>query len=177
MKKSKNQIWYHSTHQKSPENSHTEIAEAIDAFRIFFLPIDHGVVAWLHTWKVFRKKIFTLQSVVCLYVLHFFLILDHFSLALPKRTPINIFKEFVIFPLVDLGKSLCKRRPRGLHWLILMQISVYALYTFGLEEYHLRYLFMSKIFHGFGPVDFAIFSIYRGWWKIKNICLRKPIRS
>ena len=124
-----------------------------------------------------KSSLYKVWFASCLYVLHFFLILDHFSLALPKRTPINIFKEFVIFPLVDLVKSLCKRRPRGLHWLILMQISVYALYTFGLEEYHLRYLFMSNIFHGFGPVDFAIFSIYRGWLKIKNICLRKPIRA
>ena len=84
------------------------------------------------------------------------------AMALPKRTPSNICKEFVIFPLLDLVKCLCKKRPRGLHWLILMQISVYALYTFALEEYHLRYLYMSKMFHGFGPVDFAIFNVYRG---------------
>ena len=95
-------------------------------------------------------------------LLHFFQILAHFAIVLPKRTPSDIFKEFVVFPLVDLVKCLCKKRPGGLHWLILMQISVFALYVFGFEEYHLRYLFMSKTFDGFGPVDFAIFNVYRG---------------
>ena len=84
------------------------------------------------------------------------------SIVLPKRTLSLIIKEFVIFPLLDLVKCLCKKRPRGLHWLILMQISVYALYAFAFEEYHLRYFFMSKSFQGFGPVDFAIFNVYRG---------------
>ena len=84
------------------------------------------------------------------------------DIYLPKRTPLDTFKEFVVIPLVDLVKCLCKKRPRGLHWLILLQISVYALYTFALEEYHLRYLFMSKMFHGFGPINFAIFNVYRG---------------
>ena len=79
-----------------------------------------------------------------------------------KRTLSDILKEFVIYPLVDLVKSLCKRRPRGLHWLILLQILVYALYAFAFQEFELRYLFMSKTFHGFGPVDFAIFNVYRG---------------
>ena len=84
------------------------------------------------------------------------------SVVLPKRTLSFLIKEFVIFPLADLVKCLCKKRPRGLHWLILMQISVYALYAFAFEEYHLRYFFMSKAFQGFGPVDFAIFNVYRG---------------
>ena len=81
---------------------------------------------------------------------------------LPKTTLLDIFKEFVVLPLADLVKCLCKKRPRGLHWLILLQLSVYALYSFASEELYLRYLFMSKLFHGFGPINFAIFNVYRG---------------
>ena len=66
-----------------------------------------------------------------------------------KITSKNIFMDLLILPLIDMIKTLLKRRPRGMHWLIAIQMFAFALYWFVVQEFHLRYLYMLKSFDGF----------------------------
>ena len=72
----------------------------------------------------------------------------------------SVLTEFLYLPLYDLVKCLFKKRSQGLHWLILIQLFCYALYTFSIEEIGMRYLFMFKQFEGIQQVDYAHFNIY-----------------
>ena len=72
----------------------------------------------------------------------------------------NIVKQFVLNPLRDVTKSLFKRRPNGMHWLILIQIFNYATYVFCFEEVKMRYFFLQKTFDDFGPVKYAYLNTY-----------------
>ena len=77
-----------------------------------------------------------------------------------KKNRSNYCKKFVINPLVDMVKTIFKRRPKGLHWLIAIQFVAYAMYCLSHEEFMLRYFFLQNIFEGFGPVEFAVLNVY-----------------
>ena len=88
--------------------------------------------------------------------------------ALMVKTPPNKpmtkmkknFKSIDLFtPLFDMVKTLFTKRPKKLHWILLVQFSMYAIYCASYEEELLRYLFLQKSF-GFTGTDFAYLTVF-----------------
>ena len=52
-------------------------------------------------------------------------------------------------PWMERYYLLFRKRPKGVHWLIAIQVYAFASYWFVLEEKALKYLFMLKNFDGF----------------------------
>ena len=77
-----------------------------------------------------------------------------------NRTVKNVFMDFLVTPLVDMLQCLFRRRPKGVHWLIAIQVYAFASYWFVLEEKALKYLFMLKIFDGFDQTDYSWYFAY-----------------
>ena len=68
---------------------------------------------------------------------------------------IDLFK-----PLFDMFKTLFVCRPNKLHWILLVQFSMYAIYCASYEEELIRYLYLQKSFEGFTGTDFAYLTVF-----------------
>ncbi len=77
----------------------------------------------------------------------------------------------------DMFKTIFKKRPRGLHWLIMTQIYMFATYWFVLEEKGLKYLYMLKTFEGFTGTDFATFMVFLNVISVIGLVLVMPLMS
>ena len=67
-------------------------------------------------------------------------------------------------------KTILKPRQNNLRGLVFLQIFIYALYWFGLNENSTQYLYMLKVFDGFNGEAFAHFMIgMRIFGKIKKV--------
>ena len=89
----------------------------------------------------------------------------------------NFFMEFMISPIIDMFKTLFKRRPQGLHWLIGIQIYAFGSYWFTLQEHSVRYLFMLKTFEGFDRVSMSWFNIYNTFANLVGLLVIFPIMN
>ena len=94
-----------------------------------------------------------------------------------KITSNNIFMDLLILPLIDMIKTLLKRRPRGMHWLIAIQMFAFALYWFVVQEFHLRYLYMLKTFDGFDGTSYSWYIIFSNACSIVGLLVLIPIMS
>ena len=68
--------------------------------------------------------------------------------------------EFLFTPLVNMFKTMFKRRRHGLHIMIGLQYFLYASYSFTWGEKYIRYFYMLKTFEGFNAADYSIFYAY-----------------
>ena len=78
-----------------------------------------------------------------------------------KKVSQNICKTLLVMPVIDMFRCLFKRRDKGLHWLIAIQIFLFVTYWFAVyEEGELRYLYMLKTFDGFSGADYSYYNAY-----------------
>ena len=68
--------------------------------------------------------------------------------------------EYLFTPLISMFKSLFKRRPHGLHILIVLQFFLFAIYTFTWVEFSMRYLYMLKVFEDFNAAGYSLHYAY-----------------
>ena len=107
--------------------------------------------------------------------LYIFIFIPH---TLSKRNSTkNFITEFMISPLIDMFKTLFKRRPRGMHWLIGIQIYAFASYWFTIQEIFMRYLFMLKTFEGFDAISYSWFYNYETVSNMVGLLVIFPIMS
>ena len=67
--------------------------------------------------------------------------------------------SYMIHPCMEMCKTIVKRRSYNLRSLVLLQIFIYALYWFALNENATQYLYMLKVFDGFNGESMAHFQI------------------
>ena len=73
----------------------------------------------------------------------------------------NICRNLIVTPVIDMFRCLFKRRDRGLHWLIAIQIFLFIAYWFVVyETAEMRYLYMLKTFDGFSGADYSYYNAY-----------------
>ena len=89
----------------------------------------------------------------------------------------NLIKDFIIRPIIDMFQILFKRRPNGLHWLILLQFGTFSIYWLSIQEWKLRYLYMLKTFSGFDGVGYSVFQIYEASLHIFGLMVVTPLLS
>ena len=76
----------------------------------------------------------------------------------------DFFQQSVFKPIFDWVKVVFKKRPNGLHYLILLWFYIYATYYFVMEETLLRYLYMQLTFEGFDGIDYSRYSLFETGW-------------
>ena len=94
-----------------------------------------------------------------------------------RQSTKNFIMDFFISPIIDMLKTLFKRRPRGMHWLIAIQIYAFASYWFTLQEMFMKYLFMLKVFEGFDGIGYSWFTIYETGINLIGLLVILPIMS
>ena len=94
-----------------------------------------------------------------------------------KRTHKNIFMDYMVLPLLNMFQCLFKQRPKGVHWLIAIQVYMYTSYIFAVHVNLLRYLFMLKTFENFDSSDYAMFNMYNTLLCIVGCLVIVPILS
>ena len=67
--------------------------------------------------------------------------------------------SYLIRPCMEMCKTIFKKRSSNLRSLVFLQIFIYALYWFGLNENSTQYLYMLKVFDGFDGAGFAHYQI------------------
>ena len=78
--------------------------------------------------------------------------------------------SYLIRPCMEMCKTIFKKRSSNLRSLVFLQIFIYALYWFGLNENSTQYLYMLKVFDGFDGAGFAHYQItMRIFGKLLNI--------
>ena len=78
--------------------------------------------------------------------------------------------SYLIRPCMEMCKTIFKKRSSNLRSLVFLQIFIYALYWFGLNENSTQYLYMLKVFNGFDGAGFAHYQItMRIFGKLLNI--------
>ena len=97
--------------------------------------------------------------------------------SVKQRCSKNLIKDFIISPLIEMFQTLFKRRPNGLHWLILLQFCTFSIYWLSIQEWKLRYLYMLKTFNGFDGVDYSMFQIYEASLHIFGLMVVMPLLS
>ena len=68
--------------------------------------------------------------------------------------------DFIFKPFIDMIKTVFKRRPHGLHFLVALQFYLYGSYSFTWSERGIRYLYMLKTFEGFDGADYSRFLAF-----------------
>ena len=67
----------------------------------------------------------------------------------------NLSLKLLVTPVIDMFRCLFKKRDKGLHWLIAIQIFLFITYWFVVyETAEMRYLYMLKTFDGFSGADY-----------------------
>lgn len=66
---------------------------------------------------------------------------------------------YMIHPCMEMCKTIIKPRQYNLRCLLFLQIFIYALYWFALNENSTQYLYMLKVFDGFNGAAYAHFNI------------------
>ena len=80
--------------------------------------------------------------------------------------------SYLIRPCMEMCKTIFKKRSSNLRSLVFLQIFIYALYWFGLNENSTQYLYMLKVFDGFDGAGFAHYQItMRIFGKLLNILI------
>ena len=67
--------------------------------------------------------------------------------------------RYMIHTCMEMCKTIFKPRNNNLRFLLFLQIFIYALYWFALNENSTQYLYMLKVFDGFNGASFAHFMI------------------
>ena len=73
----------------------------------------------------------------------------------------NICTKLLVTPVIDMFRCLFKKRDKGLHWLIAIQIFLFITYWFVVyETAEMRYLYMLKTFDGYSGADYSYYNAY-----------------
>ena len=84
-------------------------------------------------------------------------ILSNVSKSFRRMT--SFLYRYMIHTCMEMCKTIFKPRHNNLRFLLFLQIFIYALYWFALNENSTQYLYMLKVFDGFNGASFAHFMI------------------
>ena len=95
-----------------------------------------------------------------------------------KKASKNMLKDLLISPIYDMIKCLFKRRERGMHWLIAIQIYLLSTYWFALYEIaDMRYLYMLKTIDGFTGQGYSYYTTYNSVLSCVGLLVILPIMT
>ena len=87
------------------------------------------------------------------------------------------FLDILLYPMLDMFKSIFKIRPNGLHILIAIQFYMFATYWFVLEEKALKYLYLRQEIENFTGTDYSWFFAFSTSVNAVGLLLIVPILS
>ena len=71
------------------------------------------------------------------------------------------FRDILVSPVIDMFQCLFRKRNRGLHWLIAIQICCHSIYWFTIYDFtEMRYLYLLDTMDGFNGSQYSYYSTY-----------------
>ena len=83
------------------------------------------------------------------------------SSVIQKGASGNTFRDMIVSPVIDMFRCLFRKRDRGLHWLIAIQICCHSIYWFTIYDFtEMRYLYLLDTMDGFTGSQYSYYSTY-----------------
>ena len=87
-------------------------------------------------------------------------------------------RDIIVAPVIDMFHCLFRKRDRGLHWLIAIQIFLASTYWFTIYEFsEMRYLYLLKTMDGFTGSQYSYYSTYMMSLTVIALLVILPILS
>ena len=86
-------------------------------------------------------------------------------------------RDLLVSPVIEMFRCLFKKRSGGLHWLIAIQIYLFATYWFAGYVYNMRYLYLLKTINGFTGSDFSYYTSYNNFLDVIGLLVMLPTFS
>ena len=88
------------------------------------------------------------------------------------------FRDIIVSPVIDMFRCLFRKRNRGLHWLIAIQICCHSIYWFTIYDFtEMRYLYLLDTMDGFNGSQYSYYSTYMMSLTVIALLVILPILS